>query len=559
MPGNHAHIRELTMPDNPAHIRSPRRDRNESGDARMTPSRKTTLLLFVGSILGYSVASILHMHKGISEQPRVDAVSDLPLHIVNQKHEGTKSRVKELERLLEDAGDKKEATPAEEISHSTTTSSATPTKKPLNIVLLYADDWSYKTLGAAGNSFVKTPNLDRLAKTGVMFSHNCVTTSICWQSRATLYTGQYVSRHKAFKIESKEFLAEKRWNSTLYSLLSQNGYHNGFFGKWHHAFPPEGTFKESQFYYGDHWMKGPKMHVTEKNEKDGLRFLQNRPREKPFSLTVSFFATHALDGNPEQYIPMNSSMPLYENEVVPVPANANNASWDNLPYFFDHRNEGRYRWKARYDTPTKFQKMMKNYYRLATEVDTACGKIIDELERQGIMNETLVIFTTDNGNYHGEHQLADKWYAHEESIRVPLIVHDPRMPPSEAGIPNSDYTLNIDLAPTILSAAQIQPPEHMQGEDFSQLYIDPERTKSWRKEFYYEWQSTIFGKFHIPDVEALVRKDYKYIYWPQHKYEQLFHLPTDRLEENDLINVTEKQEIIKSMKVRFLDLKKAAL
>eukprot|EP00978_Attheya_sp_CCMP212_P013936 scaffold35224_cov55-Attheya_sp.AAC.7 len=284
------------------------------------------------------------------------------------------------------------------------------------------------------------------------------------------------------------------------------------------------------------------MHVTEKNEKDGLHFLQNRPREKPFSLTVSFFATHALDGNPEQYIPMNSSMPLYENEVVPIPANANNASWDHLPYFFDSRNEGRYRWKER----------------LATEVDTACGKIIDELERQGIMNETLVIFTTDNGNYHGEHQLADKWYAHEESIRVPLIVHDPRMPPSKAGIPNSDYTLNIDLAPTILSAAQIQPPDHMQGEDFSQLYMDPERTKSWRKEFYYEWHSIIFGPFHIPDVEALIRKDYKYIYWPQHKYEQLFHLPTDRLEENDLINVTEKQEVIKSMKVRFLNLKKAA-
>jgi arylsulfatase len=255
---------------------------------------------------------------------------------------------------------------------------------------------------------------------------------------------------------------------------------------------------------------------------------------------------------------MNSSMPLYENEVVPVPGNANNASWDNLPYFFNERNEGRYRWRERYNTPTKFQHNMKNYYRLATEVDTACGRIIEELERQGVMNETLVIFTTDNGNYHGEHQLADKWYAHEESIRVPLIVHDPRMPPSEAGIPQSDYTLNIDLAPTILSAAHIQPPDHMQGEDFSQLYRDPERTKSWRKEFYYEWQSRIFGPYHIPDVSALVRKDYKYIYWPQHKYEQLFHLPTDRLEENDLINVTDKQEIIADMKANFLHLRNAA-
>jgi arylsulfatase len=124
-----------------------------------------------------------------------------------------------------------------------------------------------------------------------------------------------------------------------------------------------------------------------------------------------------------------------------------------MPYLFGERNEGRKRVNDRYKTAALYQTKMKNMYRMATEVDTACGKIIEELERQDLLKNTMIIFTTDNGNFHSEHGLSDKWFPHEESIRVPLIVWDPRMPSSKAGTTNDELTLNVDLAPTILSVS----------------------------------------------------------------------------------------------------------
>mmetsp|Transcript_10791 Transcript_10791/g.15223 ORF Transcript_10791/g.15223 Transcript_10791/m.15223 type:complete len:335 (-) Transcript_10791:870-1874(-) len=289
----------------------------------------------------------------------------------------------------------------------------TSSEKKMNILLLYADDWSFKTLGAAGNKFVKTPYLDDLASKGIHFTHNCVTTSICWISRSSMYTGQYVSRHKCPNVADVEYY--NRWNETLYGALANNGYYNGFFGKWHHSYDnlPEWSFGEREFYFGSHFMPDGQ-HVTEKNQADALRFLRRRPMEKPFILTISFFATHAEDGSTGQYYPQNSSMKLYENDEVPIAPNADvgnsTANWDKLPPFFVEKNEGRQRWNWRFDTYDKYQKMMKNYYRMASEVDKACGKIIQELKRQHIFNRTLIIFTTDNGNYHAEHGLADKWY-----------------------------------------------------------------------------------------------------------------------------------------------------
>ena len=169
--------------------------------------------------------------------------------------------------------------------------------------------------------------------------------------------------------------------------------------------------------------------------------------------------------------------------------------------------------------------MMKNYYRLATEVDSTCGKVLDELKKQGVLDNTLVIFTTDNGYYHAEHGLADKWYPHQESIRVPLIIRDPRMPEKKHGSTNNDFTLRVDLAPTILSAAGLATLEAMQGRDIAPLYLADEKPE-WRKEFFYE-HPTITSTTRIPSSEALVRKDWKYFLWPDFKTEQLFDLRAD--------------------------------
>ena len=172
-----------------------------------------------------------------------------------------------------------------------------------------------------------------------------------------------------------------------------------------------------------------------------------------------------------------------------------------------------------------------------------------------MLDDTLVIFTTDNGYYHAEHGLADKWYPHQESIRVPMIVRDPRMQKDKLGKLIDDFTLNIDLAPTILGAAAIETPSVMQGRDFSVLYTEEGDTTPWRTEFFYEHPVHLREDI-IPASEALVRKDYKYMLWPNYDVEQFFDLKNDTFELDDLIKSEEHQEVIGEMHTRFEELKK---
>ena len=433
---------------------------------------------------------------------------------------------------------------------------ASAADKPMNILVLFADDWRYTTLGCAGNPIVKTPQLDKLATEGTRFTHACVTTSICGVSRASLFTGQWMSRHgnvamKAFKTP---------WAETYPGLMRANGYYVGHVGKWHNGEFPAGNFDFGRAYSGTHWIKQPdgsKIHVTQKNENDALEFLRTRPAGKPFCLTLAFFATHAEDNNPLQYLPQPESMKLYEDVTIPVPKTGTDEAFHKLPEFIaNEKNEGRHRWHWRFDTPEKYQTMMKNYYRMATEVDTTCGRVLAELKKEGILDNTLVIFTGDNGNFHGEHQLADKWYPHEESIRVPLIIRDPRMAKSRIGKTNDVFALNVDLAPTFLAAAGIKAPATMQGRDLAPLYLS-DKEPEWRSEFFYEF-ATLNNINFIPASQALVRKDWKYMLWPDFKREQLFDLVNDPFEENDLINDPSQKDRLSEMRKRFEELKAAA-
>ncbi|TWU35858.1 sulfatase family protein [Novipirellula artificiosorum] len=433
---------------------------------------------------------------------------------------------------------------------------AVASEKPMNIVVLYADDWRHDTLGVAGNPVVQTPHIDSLARQGIRFTHNCVTTSICGVSRATLFTGQWMARHG-----NRAFSAFKTpWEETYPGLLRENGYYVGQVGKWHNGKFPADKFDFGTSYYGTHWITEPdgsKIHVTQKNEKDAMRFLKTRPKDKPFCLTVAFFATHAEDKNPLQFLPQPESMSLYQDVTIPVAPNATDESFRRLPSFIaNEKNEGRNRWHWRFDTPEKYQTMMKNYYRLATEVDSTCGEVLEELKKQGVLDDTLVIFTTDNGYYHAEHGLADKWYPHQESIRVPLVIRDPRMQATKAGQTNDDFTLNVDLAPTILAAAGIEAPERMQGHDMSALYLADQQPE-WRTEFFYE-HPTFKSIDFIPSSEALVQKEWKYFYWPDFDREQLFQLIQDPREENDLAADPQYAERLASMRSRFNELKAEA-
>jgi len=431
-----------------------------------------------------------------------------------------------------------------------------PPAKPLNILILYADDWRHDTLGCAGNPVVKTPHLDRLAQSGVRFTHSYVTTAICGVSRASLFTGQWMSRHG-----NTAFSAFKTpWAETYPGLLRANGYFVGHVGKWHNGKFPAENFDFGRAYSGVHWYRQPdgtEIHVTQRNENDAMEFLRTRPTNKPFCLTLAFFATHAEDSNPKQFLPQPQSMELYKDVTVPVPKTATDEAFRKLPPFIaNEKNESRVRWHWRFDTPEKYQEMMKNYYRLASEVDATCGRVLAELEKQGVLDRTLVIFTGDNGYFHGEHGLADKWYPHEESIRVPLIVRDPRMAAKTRGQINDDIALNVDLAPTILEAAGIQAPAGMQGRDLAPLYLAAEKP-TWRNEFFYEHAMFKSVDF-IPASEALVRKEWKFFYWPDFGLEQLFDLRTDPFEENDLARDPACAKQIAEMRTRFAELKAAA-
>jgi arylsulfatase len=288
---------------------------------------------------------------------------------------------------------------------------------PMNILLFYADDWGHDTLGAAGNPVIKMPVLDALAAEGVRFSKNCVTTSI-WVSRTTLYSGQYLARHhfemlgsgRTLTIEGAEVNMgfEVPQNETIYSLLKQEaGYttaHVGKIGLWVDM-DNELNWDLHTDDDGWHWrMIGDRMwHITEKNTADALCFLVGRDKKKPFFMNVAYFTTHAVDNDKRQYMPQNSSMLMYEEDIIPIPATAMDEAWKKMPPFFSEYNEGCERWKKQFDMHKKHQWMMKNYYRMASEVDTSAGTIINDLAEKGRLDNTLINITTDNGNFHAEH------------------------------------------------------------------------------------------------------------------------------------------------------------
>ena len=147
---------------------------------------------------------------------------------------------------------------------------------------------------------------------------------------------------------------------------------------------------------------------------------------------------------------------------IPLPKTAEEAYYKELPAFL-RDSEGHRRWGWRFATPTAYQEAVKGYYRLITGIDRVVGRIRSELAARGLADNTVIVYMSDNGYFLGERGLADKWYMYEESIRVPLIIYDPRLPADRRGQRRSEMALNIDVAPTFLDLADIRVPHEMQG------------------------------------------------------------------------------------------------
>ena len=270
---------------------------------------------------------------------------------------------------------------------------------------------------------------------------------------------------------------------------------------------------------------GSHKHLTEITGEKVIDFLRACPAEQPFCLSVSFNAPHAQDGDPRQYIWPQAEDELYQAVTIPSPANADPAFFAVLPPFLQ-QNENRKRWHTRFNTPENYQRNVKGYWRMISAVDRMVGRFVTELERWGMADNTVIIFTSDHGFMIGERGYSDCWLLYEGSLRVPLVVCDLRPDAPAQGIVSDQLALNIDLSPTMLELAGLEVPPMVQGNSLVPLLRG--ENPAWRDDFFCEH---LFNtpNIVIPPSEGVRSNKWKYIrYFTQDPlYEELFDLEAD--------------------------------
>ena len=413
-----------------------------------------------------------------------------------------------------------------------------------NIIFLLADDQRWDALGVAGNTIIQTPSLDRLARDGFYFKRSYVTTPICAISRASIFSGQYARRHGIVSFATP--FSDSALAQTYPMLLRKAGYRTGFIGKYGVGNRmPVDKFDywrgfDGQGQYAARDAQGKPIHLTDLMGQQMEEFLQANPAGKPFCLSVSFKAPHAQDAANPEFPYADRFAGLYANQTLKQPTAAQDKYYRQFPDWFRHndQNESRIRWSRRFATDSMFQQTTKSYNRLITGIDEVVGNLRRSLQERGLSDNTVIVYTSDNGFYEGEYGFADKWYGHELSIRVPLIVYDPRQP-AWHGRTTDRYTLNIDLAPTMLTLAGLPVPERMQGRSLTAL-MNNARTP-WRTEFFFEHLINIPAVF-IPQSEGVLSKEKKYVHYfnvrePADSYEEVYNLNADPQE---LVNLAGK-------------------
>lgn len=430
-----------------------------------------------------------------------------------------------------------------------------------NIIFFLTDDQRWDALGATGNTLIQTPHLDRLANAGILFRNAYVTTSICCVSRASILTGQYEAYHRIHDFSTD--LMPEALSRTYPMLLKNNGYQIASIGKFGVGKnPPEAMYDfwvdteaggKGQPDYIITGSDGNPIHDTDTLNNAIQRFLNEFGNSnKPFCLSVSFKAPHEQDGYPPKYIIQPAYRDYYKDKTIPEPVTAAPKYWEQLPAFFrTDTNFARARWYGLFGTPALFQENVKNYYRLITGVDGVVGNTMHKLSELGIDKHTIIIFMGDNGMFLGEHGMEGKWYGYEESIRVPLLIYDPNMPDNIRQYKASQIALNIDIAPTILAMAGIQVPKQMQRINLIDLVSNkvPER-----EDFFY--QHYFLGSPRIPKVEGVVTRDFKYMNYIEHNYEELYDIKHDPHETSNLVNNPEYKEQLTLLRKRYKKLQK---
>lgn len=434
-----------------------------------------------------------------------------------------------------------------------------------NIIFIFSDDHAQHAISAYGSKVNQTPHLDRLAKDGARFVNSFVTNSICTPSRATLLTGQYshLNGVPVFnRFDGARDHAAKH--------LQAGGYHTGMIGKWHLGSDPTGFDRwivlpgQGAYWNPTFLVPGRKVniegHCTDITTDLGIEFLETRPKEKPFFLMLHQKAPHrawepdernkarfknAVIPEPEtlfdNYATRPTALPINEQTVardltrrdlkLEPPSDLKGPSlgaWYNekpMELIVDGQlltGEELVRWK--------YQRYMQDYLACVQGVDDGVGKILDYLDQNGLAENTIVMYSADNGWYLGDLGLYDKRFMYEPGLKTPLIARGPGV---KAGHVPTQFAANIDLAPTFLDLAGLSIPESMQGSSLAPI-LRGESPKDWRTSVYYRY-------YHDPGHHNTVAHlgvrtaTHKLIhYWKQDVYE-IFDLVNDPAEQNNLL------------------------
>ncbi|MDW7692835.1 family 78 glycoside hydrolase catalytic domain [Flammeovirgaceae bacterium SG7u.111] len=426
---------------------------------------------------------------------------------------------------------------------------AQTSEKP-NIIFILTDDQRFDALGYAGNELIQTPEMDKLAKEGTYFKNAMVTTPICATSRASIFSGLQERTHK-YTFQTGGILSE--FMETSYpKVMRDAGYYTGFYGKFGVRFTGKDKlfdvyedydrnyrFKDYRGYYYK-TLDGDTIHLTRYTGEQALDFIDAAPSDKPFCLSLSFSAPHAHDGAEKQYFWQEEPGKLYQDMEMPGPKLADDKYFEALPQpVRDGFN--RLRWTWRYDTPEKYQHSVKGYYRMIKGVDLEIAKIRKKLAEKGMDENTVIILMGDNGYFLGERQLAGKWLMYDNSIRVPLIVFDPRQKDQKD---SDEMALNIDVPATILGFAGVEQPASWHGKSLVPIATGQEISLD-RDTVLIEhlWEFE-----HIPPSEGIRTKKWKYMRYVNDKsYEELYDLEKDPQEIKNLVGSKKHTKVLAAL------------
>lgn len=397
-------------------------------------------------------------------------------------------------------------------------------KSQPNIVFILADDHAWQAISTYGDSrkLIETPNIDRIAQEGMRFDRCLVTNSICGPSRATILTGKYSHLNGFYNNSNSRFDGSQ---TTFPKLLQQAGYQTFLVGKWHLVSDPTG-FDQWDILQGQGTYFNPLMirngektqqtgYTTELIADHALEMLKNRDKEKPFLLMCHHKATHRSWEPPLQHLDFDKDRQYDEAATLfddyegrgaaereqkmtlakdlqafdlklsePNSLNAEQKkTWDE---HYSHRIKEYREAKLKGDDLVrwKYQRYLHDYLACVRSVDESVGRVLKYLDDEGLTENTIVVYSSDQGFFLGEHGWFDKRWIFEESLRTPLVVRWPAK--VAAGSVNRDIVSNLDFAETFLDAAGIQIPSDMQGHSLVPL-LKGKTPPDWRQSFYYHY------------------------------------------------------------------------